>query len=382
MISEVCMKKITSRFFKMLLAACMLFTAIPVGISASAEGDWFTAEDVKDVKSTIISNKYRANYVDVMMRYHLLSETNNHRVERNLNDGKSIVFFFDGCSDNVDDKKYSDFNKYRLSSYCAVIQLKDGVPTVVYESEFNSTIPDNPRNPETNEGDPVPTVLDGIYNIQSINHGGSYAALWIEDDGVQVPVMRCTETTNYVSTSKYINIHARYPWTGAPVDGITSDSYSSSGCFNVGKTSDSFRDYNKFIELILGVKNARKPDWNNTKCESGIDQGLVIVDRSHYQTQLAQIFKGKANNGAEITAKLVENTLKLQKEIFSPLGDANSDGNIDKYDYIAVKRDIFGTLKLDDFQRIAADVNKNGETEKFDYILIKRDILGTYEIGE
>ncbi|MBR5779501.1 MAG: dockerin type I repeat-containing protein [Clostridia bacterium] len=376
------MKKVTKRFLKMLLAACMLFTAIPLGVGAAADTEWFTEKDVQGIKSTIISNKYHALYVDVMMRYHLLSETNNHRVERNLNDGKSIVFFFDGCSDNVDDSKYSDINKYRLSSYCAVIQLKDGVPTIVYESEFNSTIPDNPRNPETNEGDPVPTVLDGIYNIQSTNHGGSYAALWIEDDGTQVPVMRCTETTNYVSTSKYINIHARYPWTGAPLDGITSDSYSSSGCFNVGKTSDSFRDYNKFIELILGVKNARKPDWNNAKCTSGVDHGLVIVDRSHYQTQLAQIYKGNVNNGAEIVAKLVENSLKLQKEIFNGLGDVNGNGEIDKYDYITVKRGLLGTLDLTDVQTMSADVNKNGETEKFDYILIKRDILGTYEIKD
>lgn len=376
------MKKFANRFLKMILAACMLFTAIPLGISASADNQWFTEKDVEGIKSTVISNKSRALYVDVMMRYHLLSDTNNHRVERNLKDGKSIVFFFDGCSDNVDDSKYSNLSKYRIHSYCAVIQLKDGVPTVVYESENNSTIPDNPRNPETNEGDPVPTVLDGIYNIQSINHGGSYAALWVEDDGTQVPVMRCTETTNYVSTSKYINIHARSQWSSAPADGITPDSYSSSGCFNVGKVSDGFKDYNKFIELILGVKNARKPDWNNTKCTSGIDYGLVIVDRSHYQTQLAEIYKGKANNGAEITAKIIENTTKLQNEIFYSLGDVNNSGKIDTFDYIAVKRSILGTLDLTDLQTVAADVNKNGETEKFDYILIKRNILGTYEIKD
>ena len=377
------MKKFTSRFFKMILAACMLFTAIPLGISATAENEWFTEEDVQGIKSSVISNKYHALYVDVMMRYHLLSDTNNHRVERNLKDGKSIVFFFDGCSDNVDHKNYSDYTKYRLNSYCAVIQLKDGVPTIVYESENNSTIPDNPRNPETNEGDPVPTVLDGIYNIQSIDHGNSYAALWVEEDGTQVPVIRCTETTNYISTSKWINIHARSQWSGAPADGITPNSYSSSGCFNVGKVSDSFRDYNKFIETVLGVKNARKPDWNNTKCEKEyVDFGLVIVDRSHYQTQLAQIYKGNNNDGAAITEKIVASTIELQKEIFNEIGDVNGNGEIEKYDYIQVKRDILGTLDLSDIQSISADVNKNGETEKYDYILIKRDILGTYEIKD
>lgn len=376
------MKKITNRFLKMLLAACMLFTAIPVGISASASDEWYTEKDVQGIKSTIISNKHRAAYVDIMMRYHILSETNNHRVERNLKDGKSIVFFFDGCSDNVDSKIYGDYTKYRMSSYCAVVQLKNGVPTIVYESENNSTLPDNPRNPETNEGDPVPTVIDGVYNIQSINHGGSYAALWIEDDGVSVPVMRCDENTHYTSTSKYINIHARSEWSGAPTDGITPSSYSSSGCFNVGKASDGFKDYNKFIELILGISNARMPDWNNNKCTSGIDFGLVIVDRSQYQQQLTQIFKGNVNTGAEITAKLVENTLTLQKKVFNATGDVNGDSNIDKFDYVLVKRSIVGNVELGDLESFASDVNKNGEADKYDYILIKRSILGTYEIGE
>ncbi len=376
------MKKITNRFLKMLLAACMLITAIPVGISASATDDWYTEKDVQGIKSTIISNKHRAAYVDIMMRYHILSETNNHRVERNLKDGKSIVFFFDGCSDNVDDKIYSDYTKYRMSSYCAVVQLKNGVPTIVYESENNSTLPDNPRNPATNEGDPVPTVIDGVYNIQSINHGGSYAALWIEDDGIQVPVMRCDENTHYASTSKYINIHARSEWSGAPTDGITPSSYSSSGCFNVGKASDGFKDYNKFIELILGVSNARMPDWNNNKCTSGVDFGLVIIDRSQYQQQLTQIFKGKVNTGAEITAKLVENTLTLQKQVFNATGDVNGDGDVDKFDYVLVKRSIVGNVELGDLESFATDVNKNGEADKYDYILIKRSILGTYEIGE
>ena len=374
------MKLFAKRFFKIMLAACMLTCMLPMGIGASAADQHFTEKDVAEVRSTILTNKYHATYVDIMMRQHILSETDNYRIERNLKDGKSVVFFFEGCSDNVDDKRYGDYNTYRLASYCAVVQLKDGVPTVVHESEFCSTLPDNPRKPETNEDTPVPTVLDGVYNIVSTNHGGSYAALWIESNGVDVPVMRCTQTSYYVSTSAYINIHARSQFSGAPTDGITPTSYSSAGCFNVGKVSDSFRDYNKFIELILGVKNARKPDWNNNKCVSGKDYGVVVVDRSHYVEQLTAIYGGKSNKGDEIAKKIAEYSTNLHNKLFGKLGDVNGDDTVDKFDYILVKRDILGTYNLDDIETIPADVNKSGEVDKFDYIFIKRNILGTYKI--
>ena len=63
------------------------------------------------------------------------------------------------------------------------------------------------------------------------------------------------------------------------------------------------------------------------------------------------------------------------------LGDVNGDGEIDKYDYIAVKRAVMGTLTLTDAQKKAADVNGKDGIEKFDYILIKRHVMGTYKIA-
>lgn len=64
------------------------------------------------------------------------------------------------------------------------------------------------------------------------------------------------------------------------------------------------------------------------------------------------------------------------------LGDVNFNGEIEKYDYILVKRAVMKTVTLDDTQLIAADVNKGGEVEKYDYILIKRHVMKTYTIGE
>lgn len=61
-------------------------------------------------------------------------------------------------------------------------------------------------------------------------------------------------------------------------------------------------------------------------------------------------------------------------------GDVNCDGEVDKYDYIAVKRAVMGTLALEDTQKLTADVNEDGSIDKFDYILIKRHVMGTYVI--
>ncbi len=63
------------------------------------------------------------------------------------------------------------------------------------------------------------------------------------------------------------------------------------------------------------------------------------------------------------------------------LGDVNGDSEVDKYDYIALKRAVMGTLDLTDAQQKAADVNGKDGVEKYDYILIKRHVMGTYTIG-
>ncbi len=62
------------------------------------------------------------------------------------------------------------------------------------------------------------------------------------------------------------------------------------------------------------------------------------------------------------------------------LGDVNSNGEIEKYDYILVKRAVMKTIELSGAQMLAADVNGGGSVEKYDYILIKRHVMKTYTI--
>ena len=158
------------RLLSLILVFCLcLGLNYPILMEVEAT-DYFSDSDLVNIKSTIISNSERADYVNMMMRYHILSSTDNYRVARNLENGSSIVFFFDGCSDNVDDPIYGNYNNYHLSAYCAVVKKVNGGLKVIYESENCSTIPDNPRNVDLNDGTAVPTVLDGVYNIISTNH--------------------------------------------------------------------------------------------------------------------------------------------------------------------------------------------------------------------
>ena len=118
------------RWLGVFLSASLLLGVLPMG-AASAETTYYTEEDLGRVRCTILSDPEMTSYVNRMMKYHILSEKDNYRVARNLKNGDSVVFFFDGCSDLVNHPTYSDYTKYRLSAYCAVVQEVDGKPVVV-----------------------------------------------------------------------------------------------------------------------------------------------------------------------------------------------------------------------------------------------------------
>ncbi|MBE6683866.1 MAG: hypothetical protein E7595_06950 [Ruminococcaceae bacterium] len=79
--------------------------------------------------------------------------------------------------------------------------------------------------------------------------------------------------------------------------------------------------------------------------------------------------------------QLISDVVTLAESGNSTLGDVNSDGAINQYDYILVKRHYFGTRYLTDDELARADANKDGAVNQYDYILIKRHYFGTYVIG-
>lgn len=61
-------------------------------------------------------------------------------------------------------------------------------------------------------------------------------------------------------------------------------------------------------------------------------------------------------------------------------GDVNGSGDIEKYDYILVKRYCMNTFTFNDTQFLSGDVTRDGKVDRYDYILIKRHCLGTFTI--
>lgn len=86
--------------------------------------------------------------------------------------------------------------------------------------------------------------------------------------------------------------------------------------------------------------------------------------------------------GDNVTYTVLDDGTKVFTEVSASLGDINADGDIDKYDYILVKRHCFGTRGLAEEEMSRADVNSDGNIDRYDYILIKRHCFKTYVIGE
>ena len=363
------------RIGSLILALCLsLIVLVSIAPQAQAAG-YFTENDVSNVKCTILSNPVHAAYVNSMMRYHILSPDNNYRIGRNLENGASVVFFFDGCSDNVDDPVYGDYNNYHLSAYCAVVQKVGGAPKVVYESENCATIPDNPRNITYNENQAVPTLLDGVYNIISTNHKGRYAALNITDQSyTSAPVIRCDETTSYISTSTGINIHARRYFPGVPENGVSAETYNSTGCLNVGLIGNGWKEYNDFIYTVLGVSNAivTTPDEDGawTQCERYQDKGVVVVDRSRYRKELEDIFGGDTSRTAtglvsEITA-YTDGINANRNTVFNEIGSSGWQFTAAEY---ACEKNLMAGKGTDAYGRIVFDPNSPITREEFVQVL-------------
>ena len=217
------MKKWLSRFLCFLLLLSLLLPAVPAASAAS---------DTPDLSGYIRSGA-RRRYVEAMLGYYLRE---NGDVRSTLQNGETAVFFFEGCSDNMDDPELSDLSYYRVSAVCVALTLgAEGKPAVTYFNDACSTLPDRPLaygawNLEVvGEVGPA-TVCDGTYELYSVYHGGAYEALHLrtsyEDDTVAAVYM--IPEGYECHPADEINIHTR---TG---NHIIQRGMWSAGCMLVG----------------------------------------------------------------------------------------------------------------------------------------------------
>lgn len=173
-----------------------------------------------------------------------------------------LVFFFEGAGSNPDPA-------VRKDALCVVVW--DG--RIIYLDQGSTTIPDWPFLPFKNEGRDMPTLKSGIYDFDTVNHKGSYAALRVLDD----QVVRFHTASNFyedVSYKQSIQVHRRTQETVSP----RNESWGSSvGCLLVGDSSTAAGgSYAQFIQAVGATPYG---SGGNARYRNNVS-GTIVVDRS------------------------------------------------------------------------------------------------------
>ena len=155
--------------------------------------------------SGFISNKEHQAYIDTMMQYYISS---NVSLSNALDDGKSVVFMFEGGSDNYLSNAYSSSgSNIRNQAVTIVIKKVNGITDIVFYDENCSSIPSQPEDTTGADYNGQTTILDGVYKIQTCNHNGQYGALnVITSQGYYTPSW---DKNGFIKGANGINIHTR-----------------------------------------------------------------------------------------------------------------------------------------------------------------------------
>lgn len=263
------MRRILALFLCFLL---MMSGAIPAGAE----------EPMRVDLSALIQGSQRRQFVEGMINYALRYDG---AVKQTLADGYTAVFFFEGCSDNMDDRDLADISYYRVSAVCVALKMQDdGTAGVIYFNGNCSTLPDRPLEYGKwhleDVGDVGPaTVRDGTYELYSVKHNGAYEALHIqtsaEDDTVAAVYMTPEGYVNAQANS--INIHTR---TG---NHVIENAMWSAGCLLVGDG-----DFGAFTELVESTFYSRYDSY-----EKDLFVGTVTINRQCLKEALYALYESK-----------------------------------------------------------------------------------------
>lgn len=232
------MKQFFFRILPLFLSLALLLPAVPCADAYELGQPW------KIDMSELLDNRDNCQYVEMMLDHYLRTDA---QVQKTLEEGYCAMFFFEGCSDNIDDPSLADLSFFRVTAICVVLMLdENGEPYVIYFNEHCSTIPDRPLEYGAwyvaGTGDVGPaTICDGTYELYSVKHMGDYEALHMRDsydDGEIAAVYMSPD--GYVTTeADCINIHTR-----------TSNHTSGRGMWSAGCMLVGDGNYGQFLEMM------------------------------------------------------------------------------------------------------------------------------------
>lgn len=240
--------------------------------------------------------------------YKINDYANNEKI-KNCDVDKPIILFFEGAGEykgepyarwiekNPQSAPLYPHDPHPKGRYGAmVVVVKNNM--IVYVSTNASTLPDVPLGTHIEENGTswaIPTILPGVYDIESHYHGGKYLGF---KTGIDVSKSRKVPVYRHKGdrTSNEINIHPG--WYNLK----TTEKPSSFGCLTVGywwANNDNYsNDYESFAEAAgLNIvtegekdKNAKYPKKIKIKEDINPEDvtGIVVVDRTLVDRELMQ----------------------------------------------------------------------------------------------
>ena len=268
------MKKILPRVCAFVLCLCLLPGLLPRAGAYEADQGWQV-----DL-SGFLKNEEKRVYVEMMLDHYLRSDK---KIQQALEQGLCAMFFFEGCSDNMDDPSLSDLTFFRVTSLCIVLKLDgQGDPYIIYYNPSCSTIPDRPLEYgawgfwDVGEVGPA-TIVDGTYELYSVKHMGDYEALHMRDslnDGA-LSAVYMTPGGGYVNKdATSINIHTR-----------TSNHTAGYGMWSAGCMLVGDGDYGQFLEMMRCTYYSIHDLF-----EVGKSVGTVTINRQYLKNAMYTLY--------------------------------------------------------------------------------------------
>lgn len=289
------MNKFWKKFLSISLSLLMIVLMIPVVTLPTQAAELTSA--------SFISNTEHREYIDMMMEYHLSTNTT---LQSTLASGKSVIFMFEGGSDNYPGNGYSESSSnQRNQAVCIVVKQINGVNQIVFYNENSSSLP---AQPSYCESDQQTAILDGIYSVYTWNHQGWYGALQIDvNKGLYTPA---ANRDGVIKSASGINIHTRMNLeSGAPA------SAWSWGCQLIGFGNTTGNAFNEFMKCVANIDFNVWTSWSPkvyTKLPStGTRVGYYVLDRQLAKDGLASSIY---NSNAVATLTAASKTAREEAE--------------------------------------------------------------------
>ncbi|MBQ8533428.1 MAG: hypothetical protein IJ462_01180 [Clostridia bacterium] len=308
-----------------ILTVMLVMTALPFSFGITASAATIGGLDSLSCAS-FISNTTAQKYIDKMMKYYI---NNYSYLQTTLTSGQSVVFMFEGGSDNFTggNSNYElVVGDTRNQAVCIVVELNSsGNAYIPFFSENCSSVPDNPTNCTNGVAySGSTTVKDGIYSFYTWNHTGPYAAFQLNlGQGYYTPT---ANLNGYTAGASGLNIHTRSTNT---CNGV---SWSwSAGCQVIGSGAYSDNVFNSFMKTVANIS------WNpwidyynksfNTFASTGTTKGYYVLDR-----QLGKYSASGTKYGSGSLIALYNQTALDNITAFSTTASANAP-DIEEIDY-------------------------------------------------